>query len=120
MVNAASEIPTTSAVGIACGNTLSAVFGDWMLMHSRFQPQKLDRVQDVLSLTCIGGLCASTIAASIGVSSLFTGVAVHPGVAWRLWWLGDALGILIVTPLLLTFGTLRVWSRAACSIRLRL
>jgi PAS domain S-box-containing protein len=108
VVNAASDIPVAAAAGIACGNTLSAVIGGWMLMRLRGFSRSLDRIRDVVALTLIGGLGASFIAASFGVSSLFfNGVAPHPGVAWRLWSLGDTLGVMIVTPLLLTFGTVR-------------
>jgi PAS domain S-box-containing protein len=107
-VNATTDIPVAAAAGIACGNTFSAVFGGWMLMRTRDFHSTLDRVRDVLSLTIVGGLCASIIAAPIGVSSLFlAGVAPHANVAWRMWWLGDALGVLLVCPLLLTFGAVR-------------
>lgn len=108
VVNAASDIPVAAAAGIACGNTLSAVIGGWMLIRVRGFSRSLDRIRDVVALTLIGGLGASFIAASFGVSSLFfNGIVAHPGVAWRLWSLGDTLGVMIVTPLLLTFGTVR-------------
>jgi PAS domain S-box-containing protein len=49
------------------------------------------------------------VSATIGVSVLY-GTHVHaysgPGSAWLIYWLGDTTGVLLVTPLVLTFPTL--------------
>src|SRR6185295_3340190 len=48
-----------------------------------------------------------SISATIGVSAArFAGVvpAADAGQAWLAWWLGDALGAVLVAPLLLTWG----------------
>ena len=51
---------------------------------------------------------AALISASIGVYSLYaTGVQAYTGIgsAWLIYWLGDATGALLVTPLVFTFPT---------------
>ncbi len=63
--------------------------------------------------------------ATVGASALFlAGVNAWSGFAsaWLIWWLGDALGVLIVTPLVLTFTELltirgaRRWIEVACLV----
>ena len=60
----------------------------------------------VVLVTSAGGGDADVINASIGVGSLRAG-GVIPGaevwLAFRAWWMGDALGYLVVGPLLLTW-----------------
>ena len=53
----------------------------------------------------VAAVLATAVAASVGVTAL---TLVHAkawagyGSAWRIWWLGDAMGVLVVAPLLLT------------------
>ena len=96
-----STLPTLSAVGIAVGNTASALFGGYLLSRFAKLQFSLSRLQDVLGLV-IAAVASPVIAASVGVTTLFlTHVQAWSGTspAWRVWWLGDAMGVLIVTPL---------------------
>ena len=96
-----STLPTLSAIGIAVGNTASALFGGYLLSRFAKLQFSLSRLQDVLGLV-IAAIASPVIAASVGVTTLFlTHVQAWSGTgpAWRVWWLGDAMGVLIVTPL---------------------
>jgi sigma-B regulation protein RsbU (phosphoserine phosphatase) len=60
-------------------------------------------------MSICGAFCGTAISATVGASVLFlTRVNAWSGFAsaWLMWWLGDAMGVLIVTPLVLTFKTL--------------
>ncbi len=109
-VNFFSPLPHGAAAGIAIGNTLGALCGGWLLKTlPDFQP-RLFRRWDVLAL-CIGGAFGAAVSASIGIGVLsIAHVAAwsDPHSAWLVWFLGDALGVLIITPLILTFAGL--WS----------
>ena len=63
-----------------------------------------DRVRDILRFTVLAALVSTTVAASIGVASLaFGGLlswAEAPRV-WLTWWLGDAVGDIVVAPVLI-------------------
>lgn len=63
----------------------------------------------MLELIAFGALTGTAISAAIGTCSPFV-THVHPwsncGLAWLMWWLGDAMGVLIVTPLIMTFTRL--------------
>ena len=107
LANATSGVSIWVAAAIAVGNTLEAVVGAWLLRRAGFRPA-LDRARDVLALTLLAGLFATTLAATNGVTTLAiagSDAASPYGSAWILWWLGDAMGALLVTPLLL------VWAR---------
>jgi signal transduction histidine kinase/CheY-like chemotaxis protein len=69
---------------------------------------------DALALIVLGAGVSTALAATIGVTSLCVG-GVHDwsefGSLWGLWWLGDAMGILIVAPLILTWVSEFRWPR---------
>jgi PAS domain S-box-containing protein len=106
IVNFFTDIPHVAAAGIALGNTAGPLCGAWLLRQlPRFQPS-FTRLRDVLGMSICGALCGTAVSATIGAGVLFfTGVNAWSGFAsaWLMWWLGDAMGVLIVTPLVLTF-----------------
>jgi len=108
LANAWTDIPLVSAAGITFGNTLEAIAGAYMLRRlADFRPS-LDRARDVIALVLLAGAVSTTIAATIGVSSLVAGDEVAAddfGSVWRVWWLGDMGGDLLVAPLLLIAAT---------------
>ena len=65
----------------------------------------LPRLKDVLRFVTSAAVVATTVAATIGVTAL---TITHAkawsgyGSAWRIWWLGDAMGVLVVAPFVLT------------------
>jgi len=102
IANATADEPLAVATGIAIGNTLEAILAVTFLRRFDFDAG-LARVRDVLIL--IGAIAfAPIVAASVGTASLGAGgvqpIGALPGL-WWLWWMGDALGGLIVTPFLL-------------------
>ena len=110
IVNAIHGAPLPVAAAIACGNTLEAVAGAWLLGRVRFQP-RLDRVIDVLALVFAAAIASTAWSAFIGVGSLrLAGIvqAADTGRTLSAWWIGDALGDLVVAPLLFVF-----WARPA-------
>ena len=98
------------AAGIAVGNTLGPVIARLSLIRfGRFDPS-LGRVRDVLALIAWGAVLGAAVSASSGVATLVFG-AVIPwtayGSVWWEWWIGDAMGILVFAPLILSWATRR-------------
>jgi integral membrane sensor domain MASE1 len=103
LANAWTGVPFVTVLGITCGNTLEGVVGAHLLRIADFRPS-LERVRDVLALVVLAAVGSTVIAATIGVGSLVIGDEVsigHFGSVWRVWWLGDMGGDLLVAPLLL-------------------
>ena len=107
LANATADEPLLVAAGIAAGNTLEAVSAGWLLQccGRRFR-LGLDGVVDVLALVGLAGGVSTAVAATVGVTSLCLG-GLEPwsqfGALWGVWWLGDAMGALVMAPLLLTW-----------------
>ncbi|MBE7469107.1 MAG: MASE1 domain-containing protein [Anaerolineales bacterium] len=92
--------------GIALGNTLEAVVGAYLLNRTGLR-YNLERLRDAFSLVFWGAIVSPTIGAAIGVASLgLTGAGAWADYdsVWWVWWLGDAMGVLVVAPALLIWG----------------
>ena len=107
LANAWTGVPLVTVLGITCGNTLEAVVGAYLLHRvANFRPS-MERVRDVLALVALAAVASTAIAATIGVASLVVGDKVSTddfGSVWRVWWLGDMGGDLLVAPLLMAFA----------------
>ncbi|HTX03834.1 MAG TPA: MASE1 domain-containing protein [Candidatus Acidoferrales bacterium] len=93
-----------TALGISVGNTLGPLLAAYCLRRSGLDP-RLERVNDVLRLAVFGPL-AMIVTATNGVLWLASAgiVSWHEyGVVWRTWWDGDAMGVLLFAPFLLTW-----------------
>jgi PAS domain S-box-containing protein len=111
LVNVWIGVPTFAASGIAVGNTLEALLGAFLLRRVvRFQPT-LDRLRDVLGFVILAAGISPLVSASIGITSGWWGGIISPasyGHTWWTWWLGDAMGALIVAPPVYLWST---WPR---------
>ena len=122
VVNITGGIAPLAAATIAMGDTLEGVLAAWFLTTIagfRTAPDPLGRLRDVLALVVLAAILSTPVAATVGVTVLtvFGGAPAIPyGTAWMAWWTGDAVGILLVTPLILTWAKgpkLRVTARDA-------
>ncbi|HYG75114.1 MAG TPA: MASE1 domain-containing protein [Planctomycetota bacterium] len=97
-----------TAFAIAIGNTLEAYVGSRLLRRFGFD-LSISRLRDVVLLVGCAVLGSTMISATIGVTSLSLALPqLYPFASylenWVLWWVGDAMGALIVTPFLLTWA----------------
>src|SRR5262249_2797242 len=97
LANVTTDVPVYTAAGIAVGNTLEALVGALLLERYGFRPPLL-RLRDILSLLLLAALISTAISATIGVASLSIGDSLDSSAlsAWRVWWLGDMGGDLLV------------------------
>jgi signal transduction histidine kinase/integral membrane sensor domain MASE1 len=100
--NATSGATLAVAAGISVGNTVAALTGAYLVRRIGYRPA-LDRVRAVLALVVGGAVVSPVASATTGVTVLTLADAREDtfGSAWLLWWFGDAMGILVVAPLLL-------------------
>jgi serine phosphatase RsbU (regulator of sigma subunit) len=88
----------------AMGNTLAPLVGAALLVRVGFRRQ-LDRRRDALAIVFLGALASMLISATIGATTLAASGEIPADEfveAWAVWWTGDALGVLAVTPFLLS------------------
>ncbi|MEG4247471.1 adenylate/guanylate cyclase domain-containing protein [Microcoleus sp. Pol10D4] len=92
-------------LGGNAGAILQAVFAVTVLGWFRFRPS-IERLKDVINLILFGGLISTQISCTIGAFSLYLAGKIEWSEYWSArwnWWLGDTMGVLIFTPLLLIF-----------------
>ncbi|MGH8612332.1 MAG: MASE1 domain-containing protein [Gammaproteobacteria bacterium] len=107
-ITAFSAFSIKTALSIGVANTLEAMLAAYLLHRVGAFHRALDRLWDVLAFVAMAPVCAAIVGATIGVVNLWWGQVMEYSTAvptWWTWWLGDAMGMLLVTPLLLT------WSR---------
>src|SRR5205809_3022411 len=100
-----ATVTISSVIGI--GNTLEAVVGKSLLDRLVGARSPLDRAPDVFKFAAVA-LLACLVSASVGPTAIaLAGMAPSGGYAtvWFTWWLGDAAGVLLVAPLLITWST---------------
>ena len=89
---------------IAAGNTLAPLAAAELLNRVGFR-RELDRLQDAVSIVVLAALLAMTVSASIGSAVLVLSDTVPFSSfwsTWAVWWTGDAMGVLLVAPFLLS------------------
>ncbi len=102
--------PLLTSTGIAAGNTLAAIAGAFLITRLPGFRTSLERVRDVVALVVLAAIGSSLIAATAGVSVLSLSDIVAPGrfaETWRAWWVGDAIGDIVVAPLILVWASRR-------------
>ena len=100
LANVTTDVPLYTTIGITAGNTLEALIGATLLVWLGFRPE-LRRIRDI-SMLVLAAAVSTTAAATIGTASLSVGASLADDAlsVWRVWWLGDLGGDLLVAPFL--------------------
>jgi diguanylate cyclase (GGDEF)-like protein len=116
-----ANFTTTGAVlpsiGIALGNTAEGLLGAYLVNRFAHGGRVLDRVRDIIRFTALAALLSTTVSASIGIVSLSLGglLSWHDAPrVWLTWWLGDAVGDIVIAPALILWIGVKLgprWSR---------
>lgn len=116
--NLMNGAPVEVALGISVGNTLAPLLGAAILRRIGFSPS-LGRPVDVFGLVFGAGFLSMLVSATGGTATLAAAGAVPPGelgLTFTTWWMGDAIGVVAIAPLMLVI----VASRAAAFRRVPL
>jgi diguanylate cyclase (GGDEF)-like protein len=102
-----ADLPTftlTEALLFGVTNVLEATIAFGLLARWRFHP-RLDTLSDVPKFILAGPVIAAFVAACFGATiySHFRGGETNYIEFLLIWWVGDALGLMIFTPVLLSF-----------------
>src|SRR3989449_3876724 len=92
------------SIGIAIGNTAEGLLGAYLVNRFARGGRVFDRVRDIIRFTVLCRSVSTTVSASIGVMSLALGglLSWHDAPrVWLTWWLGDAVGDIVIAPALI-------------------
>ncbi len=97
-----------TSLAVATGNTLEGLIGGFLVHRWANGTRAFERGADVVRFAALGGLAATSISPTIGVTSLALGDYVTWSdyvPVWLTWWLGDLAGALIVAPPLIMWSS---------------
>lgn len=115
-VNFTSAGTALTAATIAAGNSLEAVVGCYLVTRFAGGRNAFQRSQNIFKFVLLAGMVGTAVGASIGSATLVLAHLAEPSrqlSIWLTWWLGDNVGALVVTPLLLLWAENpnRNWTR---------
>jgi diguanylate cyclase (GGDEF)-like protein len=122
LVNLTTAGSLVTSLGLGTGNMLEGLVGAYLVNRFANGRHACERARDIFKLTLLAVLLSTTVSATIGVTTLsVAGFAswLEYGSIWLTWWLGDAVGALLVAPAILLWtagpsvvaGPLRRWTR---------
>jgi len=92
------------SLGFCAANSAEACVGAWLLNRFGSTPFTLTGMRDVLRLALASVFLSTALGATMGAAIVTWGLdAPSYWIAWRTWWMADALGILIVAPVIFTW-----------------
>jgi signal transduction histidine kinase/integral membrane sensor domain MASE1 len=107
LINVGRSGDIAPSVVIAFGNTLEALTACWLVRRYAGGGSVFGRASTAFRFALLAGLTSPIVAASIATLMRWvTGVGDAPSLAiWSTWWLGDAVGILLIAPLIVMWST---------------
>jgi len=103
-----ARAPLLVTLGIAVGGTCQVLAAATLLRRVPTFSITLERVTSVVALIVGAAVACTTISATVGVGTLYVAGLVRPSQlpeAWRAWWVGGMVGILLFAPLILAWST---------------
>jgi len=101
---APTPVAVEFAILIGLGATLQAAAGRALLSATGNLPLALDEERALFRFFLLAAGVSALISPTLGISALYLAGLLTPAELapnWAAWWLGDALGVLLFTPLLL-------------------
>ncbi|MFZ5844374.1 MAG: CHASE domain-containing protein [Pseudomonadota bacterium] len=99
---AAAQLLMTALIG--AGAAGQAGFGWWLLKRHVGLPLAWDDERALLRFALLGASTSTLVGASVGIASLVGAGQIAGDEAafnWLTWWVGDSIGVALITPLLL-------------------
>jgi signal transduction histidine kinase/CheY-like chemotaxis protein len=120
LVNVTTAGSIASSLGVALGNTLEGVLAAMLVERFAGGRYAFRSAAGILKFTGLAALLSTTVSATIGVATLTLGgyaAQENSAAIWFTWWLGDAAGAVLVTPLVVLWCTDLAWGWSARKTR---
>lgn len=104
--------PLVPALLVAVATTLEIALGATIIRRWSGSETRLETLKDVVVLILGAALACTTLGATLAVFSMYFGGVVpweQFGQVWVIWWAGDILAKLVMTPVLLTWRAMLRW-----------
>ncbi|MBN2158763.1 MAG: MASE1 domain-containing protein [Spirochaetes bacterium] len=100
----------TASFTTAVGNMLEGIVGAYLIRRFTRKENPFDDIKDLFVFILFGSLAATMISSTIGVTSYCYTTGKWPLYThlWFTWWLGDTVGVLIVSPIIILLKKSRI------------
>ncbi len=89
-------------------NTLEPLLAAWLLRRFVVERMTLANTREFLALVAIGAILAPAAGATLGAIAIKVSQNTLPfAESWLQWWIGDAIGVLVVAPVVITWSSAR-------------
>lgn len=119
LVELSLNLPLSTSLGMAVGNTLAPWVTGHFLKRARFN-HDLAKQRDILLMIAFA-LLGMLVSATGGALSLYLGDQISSDKLfkiWFIWWMGDSVGVLLALPLVLNISKKRFIASVPQSFRL--
>jgi len=105
-LNLPLSISISASFATAFGNTLEALTAVFLIRRFSKSANIFEQTADILKFIILGALLSTAISATVGslTLSMSSGGWGQFGSIWLTWWLGDAMGALLIVPLVISFS----------------
>jgi len=103
-VNVGTAGSVVTSICIGAGNTIEALLGAYLLTRFARGRRAFESARNIIKFAALDGMFSTAVSATVGVTSLcLGGFAMWSNYqdTWLTWWLGDAVGIVLVAPALI-------------------
>jgi PAS domain S-box-containing protein len=100
--------PLIHSFATAMGNAFEVISAAFLLKRVAGFDIRMERTRDVVAFLLCGGLVGAFASAAFGILGLYVSGIAPPTALYRIWWkwgLGHAMGMVVVTPFVLTVGS---------------
>jgi integral membrane sensor domain MASE1 len=91
------------SLGFCVAHCGEACLGAWLLRRFVGVPFTLSRIKEVLGLGFFSALISPLLGAAIGAAVVASAYGFSFRSAWQAWWIADAVGVLIIAPIVFTW-----------------
>ncbi|MGH1350846.1 MAG: PAS domain S-box protein [Methyloligellaceae bacterium] len=106
--NVVELLPLIVSSSIAVGATLQAALSAFLVNRAITIPNRLEQELDVLKIILLGGLIGCLVNSLIGTLVLFGAGFISSDaflIGWLTWWVGDSIGVILVTPIIIMLSS---------------
>ncbi|HVE81374.1 MAG TPA: MASE1 domain-containing protein [Myxococcales bacterium] len=95
------------SMGFGFFNSCESLLTSWLLLRVLGAPITMTRLSELIGLTVLAAILGNAVTATGGAVVVTTAFGAPYWAVWRVWWMGDALGMLLFTPVIVSWATVR-------------
>lgn len=120
-LNLPISISFSVSLATAFGNTLEALTAIFLIRKFTKSNNIFEQTHDIVKFIILGALLSTVVSATIGTITLSIGSGswTQFGSVWLTWWLGDAMGALLIVPLIMFYSKSEFFSLVSYPNRIR-